>query len=299
MTKDEEAQVVQGIHEPLIGEDIFYAVQNILNGRKKYIYHDKMREQLPLRGFLYCRICGRKLTGSGSRGNGGSYFYYHCTKGCNERFRADTANDVFIAELEKLRADENVINFHYEVLKDVFYKRQKGQSASIVKLREDIARNNARANSAQTLLLDGGLELSEYKAIKTRYEEENAALQRELARVELADGHFLRYLEYDANLFKGIDRYFTRTKSVSVKQKILGSFFPHPLVYENEAVRTKALCETVAALCPEHGAFGGNKKGPENNFCLQPSWAPPNVDISKALEDSVRKIYSLSELIKL
>lgn len=272
--KDEESQVVQGIHEPLIDDDTFYTVQNILSGRKKFIYHDKQRAQLPLRGFFYCRKCGRKLTGSGSRGNGGAYFYYHCTKGCTERFRADTANDVFIAELAKLRADDTVINFHYEVLKDVFYKRQRGQSASIVKLKEDIAKNTARANSAQTLLLDGGLDLLEYKAIKKRYEEENAALQRELTRVELSDGHFLRYLEYDTNLFRGIDRYFTKTNSVSVKQKLLGSFFPHPIYYENEAVRTKEVCKTVEALCPKHGAFSGNKNGPETDICLKPIYAP-------------------------
>ncbi len=131
------------------------------------------------------------------------------------------------------------------------------------------------------------------------YEEENSALQRELTRVELSDGHFLRYLEYDTNLFRGIDRYFTKSNSVSVKQKLLGSFFPHPVIYENEAVRTTRLCETVEVLCPEHGAFGGNKKGPETDFCLQPTWAPPNVEISKELEADVRNIYSLHELIKL
>ena len=70
-------------------------VQDLLEGKRKKnaqpIMHS-VHEKLPLRGILQCSKCGKKLTGSGSKGNGGRFFYYHCSKGCKVRFRAEKAN---------------------------------------------------------------------------------------------------------------------------------------------------------------------------------------------------------------
>lgn len=52
------------------------------------------REELVLRRFLKCGYCGRTLTESCSKGNGGAYFYYHCQDGCEVRFRVEEANKV-------------------------------------------------------------------------------------------------------------------------------------------------------------------------------------------------------------
>ena len=63
--KDEDADLVQGSHEPIISEELFNSVQNILNGRKKNIQsRSAQKEELPLRGFLVCRRCSGHLTGS-------------------------------------------------------------------------------------------------------------------------------------------------------------------------------------------------------------------------------------------
>ena len=80
--KDEEAELVQGQHEPLISEELFNSVQDVLDGRKKnHPAKHSQKKEFPLRGFLQCRKCSRNLTGSASKGNGGKYFYYHCSCG--------------------------------------------------------------------------------------------------------------------------------------------------------------------------------------------------------------------------
>ena len=38
--KNEETSIVNGLHEPIISESLFYDVQDILNGRKKEIAPD-------------------------------------------------------------------------------------------------------------------------------------------------------------------------------------------------------------------------------------------------------------------
>ncbi len=64
---DEEYQLVEGIHEAIVSEDVFYKVQNILHGKKKVQGGYFAKEELPLRGSLFCSKCGGHVTGSASR----------------------------------------------------------------------------------------------------------------------------------------------------------------------------------------------------------------------------------------
>jgi hypothetical protein len=51
----EEAHYVQGIHKPLASQELFYRVQDILDGRKKNQRRQILvDENLPLRGFFIC-----------------------------------------------------------------------------------------------------------------------------------------------------------------------------------------------------------------------------------------------------
>ncbi len=68
---------IKGRHEPLIDEETFQKVQEVLdahrqNGsrRRKYDHY--------LRGSVYCGNCGRRLIFSRVRGNGGQYEYLGC-----------------------------------------------------------------------------------------------------------------------------------------------------------------------------------------------------------------------------
>jgi len=68
-----------------------------MSGRKK-VNTSKIvsLDQLPLRGFLVCPLCGRNLTGSPSKGKSKWYHYYHCVSPCGYRSKAETLNENFI-----------------------------------------------------------------------------------------------------------------------------------------------------------------------------------------------------------
>jgi site-specific DNA recombinase len=71
--KDEPMQLVQGVHEPLISESLYFDVQDVLTGRKRELSLKVVcPENLPLRGFILCPECSRTLTGSASKGKIGS-----------------------------------------------------------------------------------------------------------------------------------------------------------------------------------------------------------------------------------
>jgi len=69
---------IKGLHKPMITEEEYFKIQMILSGRPGDIKKIKKNPNFPLRRTVKCGICGRPLTGSCSRGNGGQYYYYHC-----------------------------------------------------------------------------------------------------------------------------------------------------------------------------------------------------------------------------
>ena len=60
---NEEAHLVNGVHEAIVSEEFVLKVQKILNKRMetKLIFapKEKLRDELPLRGHLKCPQCGK------------------------------------------------------------------------------------------------------------------------------------------------------------------------------------------------------------------------------------------------
>jgi site-specific DNA recombinase len=268
--KDEPAEILQGIHEPIISEELFNKVQDILNGKRRNLPPKHTRkEELPLRGILQCKKCGSNLTGSGSKGNGGKYFYYHCVKGCNERFPATLANDIFIEGIKDISSNSGIVELYYEeVLKGIFQSNKKSQKATIASLDEEILKNEKRMNNAQELMLDSKIDASEYKIIKTRFEELNSNLRKEKEGLELVDSGYGKYLKQNISMLKGIDVYFEKAP-LEVKHKIMGSMFPEKLVFENNQYRTKRVNEVIALILVKDSKLGAKNKGLTNFFISQ------------------------------
>ncbi|TZF93716.1 hypothetical protein FW781_18675 [Chryseobacterium panacisoli] len=103
-TKTEDIQYVKGIHRHIIAENLFRTVQLLLKSKRKQ-NESKLQSKLlfPLRGFINCPFCRRKLTGSTSQGKIKKYGYYHCsTSKCKGRFKADFLEKSYESLLKKI-----------------------------------------------------------------------------------------------------------------------------------------------------------------------------------------------------
>ena len=92
----EPYQLVEGLHEGIIPESLFYKVQDALSSKAplRTISQKTRDELLPLRGMLKCSKCGEKMTGSRSKGRHGKlYAYYHCNHCGQDRYRAEALNE--------------------------------------------------------------------------------------------------------------------------------------------------------------------------------------------------------------
>ena len=266
--KDEEARYVKGIHEPLISESLFDDVQDVLNGKKrKTPAKNTRREELPLRGYLICKQCGRPLTGSASHGNGGKYFYYHCqaSLGCKERFKAKEANENFLKYLKTFRTKSDVLDLYLMIMEEKF---KKGKSLQLTENREMDARIqklSTRLKNAKEMMLDGEMERSEYKQIVSELEPELDKLKRKKATAGSEEDDYQRYLAKGLCLLKSIDERYEKA-DLEKRQQIVGVIFPDKLVYSEGSYRTKTPHPLFEVITTTEAALEGKEKRKGQHF---------------------------------
>ena len=277
--KEEPGQHVKGIHQPLITSELFEEVQAVLDGRAyKRPTKNTAKEELPLRGFLQCRACGGLLTGSASRGNGGKYFYYHCQKGCPERFKALDANRRFEEYLSYLKPRPEVADLYEVILKDVFKNSSNESLAQVKKLDEDMSKSRSRVQKMQGLLLEDKISPEDYKEMKSSEEQKIAELNRQKNLLISVDEDCTKYIETSCNLIKNMDVAYHRA-DLELKHLIIGSIFPGKLIFEENEYRTNRLNEVVSLLCLGDNELQENKKGNSNKkFEVSRSVAPTGIE---------------------
>jgi len=86
-TENDKREIVKGLHEPVISQNLFQHVQDVLDGKKPS--QKKVNNQVelyPFKNFLKCADHSRTFTASGSRGRNGIHHYYHCIHPINPIF---------------------------------------------------------------------------------------------------------------------------------------------------------------------------------------------------------------------
>lgn len=275
--KDEPAQIVQGLHEPLISESLFYEVQDVLDGKKKprILAQKSKLEAIPLRGFLMCPRCSRTLTGSGSNGNGGIYYYYHCTGGCKERVKAPIVNDAFNQLLRSVSVNEKKLKTFEEVLLDYCGSNARNKVKDTAKIEAELGTIMKRQSNIQTLVMDGDLDAGDYRAMKAKLESERERLEREKRRSDEHDtSNKQELIKHGFNFLRNLPELFT-SADLDGKHRFLGSTFPQKMVFENGEVRTNEEHSILMLLSKGSKALSSKKsKAPDESGALAKR-APP------------------------
>ncbi len=247
--KDDDECIVQGSHQAIISEELFERVHDVLTGRRrKHAYKVCAKEELPLRGFLNCPRCGKKLTGSASTGgSGGKHFYYHCTKDCKERVKAYEINDSFSNYLKTLTFTEEVEELYDLIVKEVFRANSEEKPVSQKQIQEEIQKNRERINNAQQMMLDAEITPNDFKEIKKRYEPIIDALVRQQMENNQSNSELKRYLKNGLTVIKNLDKIYD-SAPLAKKQQIIRSICKENLQFSENKVRTVKLNELVSLI---------------------------------------------------
>ncbi|NCI51397.1 hypothetical protein GWC95_15820 [Sediminibacterium roseum] len=168
-------RISPGLHVGIVTVEVFEKVQQLF--RKE----DKKRSvgfhpNFPLRGFIHCNKCGRRLTGSGSSGRSEKYYYYHCVSPCYNRIRTEVVSEVFLRKLKTFKLPEEYLLLYRNIVSEMYRKESnrielgKGNAIKAIEQFAD------RVAKAKNLLLDAHIDFKAYGDIKRDFETKIAML---------------------------------------------------------------------------------------------------------------------------
>jgi site-specific DNA recombinase len=246
--KDEPLQLVVGQHEPIITEELFCKVQDVLDGRKiKRGAKIVSLSMLPLRGFLICPRCGRLLTGSASKGRNAFYYYYHCSKGCTTRFKTDMVNAAFDRLLKSLKPRRSYLLVFKEIARDVFKQQTLSKQNQRLQVLSKIETLQSRLKKARELLLSDAIDAYDFGQIKTDCETQIRSLTMALSDLpDLAEA-ITQLLNRYAKRFLDLHDIYNNA-ALEDKRKLVSLLLAPNIVYHDIGFDQKQLSNVLSII---------------------------------------------------
>ncbi|PZR23792.1 MAG: hypothetical protein DI539_02130 [Flavobacterium psychrophilum] len=266
--KKEPATITRGLHEPIVSRELFDKVQDVLDGRKNIgaKLPSVINEAFPLKGNLICPECGKQITASRSKGNGGYYEYYHCTAKCKVRHKkADLHNDV--AEmLTKVSLNANIAELYREILSDFINQSEGDASIRRKELSKEKETLEKLIVEAEDRLMVKDLTPEQFNRITTRYEASILEIEKSIGKLDRNETNLSTYVNDSVKLLCNLGELFNQLKD-SKKGGLLRTIFPEKLVMEKEGLRTNAKNTVLELLSREYRRLqkGKMKKATKNS----------------------------------
>ncbi len=279
-TKEEPEIIVDGQHQPLITEELFDRVQDIMDGKRKK--QPKLTKpthpEFYLRKFLVCPHCGRAITGATSTGgSGGKYPYYFCpTTGTHVRIKAEALNTSFVDYISNFRPNKAIKQLYTEILNDLRQENTREIRSKIENLDKEISKIKELIIKIEDKLINDEIDNSTYQRIIGRYENELKKLEDKKELLANPNrGEIKPQLKYSINLLDNIDNFFKHAP-VEAKIQALSSIFPEKIEFDGKNFRTEKLNTVLALIYQKNNELQGNKKKNGESFSTFSTSVPPS-----------------------
>ncbi len=260
---DENEELIQGIHDPIISEDLFYRAQKTISGRrnKPLAYKTKSIEKYPLRGLIECSKCGRNLTASSAKGNGGMYYYYHCSDGCKNIISTKSVHSELATILSDLSVNNEVKELYSLMLQEQLKTNSKEEKNFRKKVKRQLDDVQSKIQKTKNLFIEGHLEKDDYGQIMVRLKTQSAELKTQLSDREndIDYNELGEYMNWGFGYVKNLHKYYEQADTEG-KRLIVGLMFPEKFVFEQNRLQTNHVDETFQLLCNGSKGFKRIKK---------------------------------------
>lgn len=250
---------VQGIHEPLISKVLFNKVQTIIDGKKKQhgVTHKKVNANFPLKDFVLCPKCGNPLLASTSKGRSKYYSYYHCTKPCSTRYKAEDVELWFHNFLGSISLNKNSQLLLFKMIKNRISNQTK-QNALGPKHYQAIKNIESKLIKLQDLYIEGAIVKEDFDRANERYKNLLSELkQKEIQHKEVSKT--INIYKEGLKKLNSIDSQFVKT-DIDHKRKLIGSIFPKKFQFEKNEVRTADINPILLKIASVNKGLQRNKK---------------------------------------
>jgi DNA invertase Pin-like site-specific DNA recombinase len=249
--KQEKEKIVEGLHPAIVSTEVFNRVQQILKGKYKPKFRtlNQIDERLPLRGFLLCPKCGKNLTGSGSKGRGGklTYWFYHCTRYCKTRFRADKVNTLFESLLAELSIEGDLQEIFKSLLKNCFSENKVDKEILINSLKREKIKLLKRIEVAEDNFFDQKITVETFNGMKKRIDYRLDEIKTKLIQLKQRNKSIEKHLENGLQSLVNLESNY-RKASVTKKKEIIKVLFNEKLTYYERFFKVESLDEVTRII---------------------------------------------------
>lgn len=236
--KDEESRFVQGYHQPIISESLFYEVQDVLDGRgRQYRPKYKTLDEFPMRGFLICPDCGKVLTGSKSKGHTRYYAYYHCVKGCKHRVNAETVNEAIVQDLQHFIPTIEDPASYQEVISKEYLEQTREVQTEKKQILHQIKDYEDRLSHTRDLLATRQIDASDYRDMKSEYSAKISILEIQLTRLNHDVDDIQNMIQRGVAKIIELKNMVEEKRLTEIRNDI-SSIYPEKIVFCDSEVRT-------------------------------------------------------------
>jgi len=274
--KKEPSQVVQGLHPPLILDELFAEANRVLDGRKRNMkFHDDKSDLYPLKGHLRCAKHNLSLTAGKCKGRYGIYHYYNCSVKNDRcrRYPIDWVHGVVENELKQIQFSANVFKAYRSILERLFENEDVERKRKIVKTKSEVEKKIEQRKNVQEFLRDGKLTIEEYRELKNPIDSDLFRLERELSILNEETTPFKDYIRNHVPMMENLLEFYQNSDG-KTKKKILSCIFSEKIHFDENKVAAISFQKPIEVLLNASKVLQGSKKEKEVEKDLLPTLAP-------------------------
>lgn len=184
--------IVPDMHEPIIDEDLWNAVQSLLKSRQgnDKQFKSESKEINPLRGIVHCRECGSGMWRMSYQSGENRYKYYRCRTVKNSEGICDNLNSIRQIDLEDLILKElqKLSDTYFDETQISLHQKQSNRIPAIEEEKKQLEKKIAKIQNNSVQLykdkLNGLINDSQFKILNDNF---NSEITQHNKRLELIE----------------------------------------------------------------------------------------------------------------
>jgi len=183
------AEISEGVHEPIISKQLFDQAQAVManRGKKKR----KRKHEYPFVGLMKCGACDGAITAERQKG----HIYYRCTKKkgpCSEKYlREETLIDQLKAIIQKVALPDDWTDKMLAKLDTERAEIDNDHQAVVQNLLAEKKQIKAKLDQLLDLHLEGGVDSGEYREKKNQLVNKNIEINQKIRDFEQHGNNWL------------------------------------------------------------------------------------------------------------
>lgn len=267
-----KGEVVKSKHPAIVSEEIFLRANEIKSSGHIGYKQSKVNENLPLKKFVKCDVCGTSYAGYLVKAKG--LYYYKCNRtGCKCNDNAQAMHEQFLNLLEKFHVEEKMISPMKQAMVSAFHKmcRQKTDESKLY--RTHLKQIEDGVEKLEERFALGDIDRPMFEKFMAKYALEKTEIERSIGQTEINLSNLEKYIQFTLQLCSKLPSMWA-SGSIDQKIKLQNLIFPEGILYNREkrSYRTTRINSLFASIPLPARDSGKKKNGPSKKFSAKSAW---------------------------